>query len=142
MRTGTSQAGSINCPSCSGELIRGSGETHCHHCQTELPNQVRLLLANEDSSYHDTDPDGREVSEAEKHGLRIGDASFACPKCNELIDRESRFCKHCAFNLANPASSTRNRRGVIAAVVAGLVVVSLLVIGVIALVIIGLYASS
>ena len=89
-------------------------------------------MMTENSSYHNTDPSSP----------RISDGSFACPRCKESIDQESRFCKHCAFELRNPASSTRTRRGVIAAIVAGVLVVSLFVIGVIAVVIIGLYYSS
>jgi len=131
MMSGTSQPGSINCPSCSGQLARDSRQTHCYHCQKELPNEIRLLLATEDSSYHDTDP-----------SLRTSDGFVACPRCKEPIDQESRFCKHCAFDLRNPASSTRTRHGVITAIVAGVLVVSLFVIGVIAVVIIGLYFSS
>lgn len=90
------------------------------------------VMMTENSSYHNTDPSSP----------RIGDGSFACPRCKEPIDQESRFCKHCAFDLRNPAPSTRSRRGVITAIVAGVLVVSLFVIGVIAVVIIGLYFSS
>jgi len=106
----------------------GSGRTTTFIIEAGLSSG----MMTENSSYHDTDPSSP----------RISDGSFACPRCKEPIDQESRFCKHCAFDLRNPAPSTRSRRGVIAAIVAGVLVVSLLVIGVIAVVIIGLYFSS
>ena len=38
----------IQCPFCSKPLVRGSGQTHCHHCQKELPSEIRALLNKRD----------------------------------------------------------------------------------------------
>lgn len=34
----------ILCPFCSKQLVVGSGQSHCHHCQKELPADTRSLL--------------------------------------------------------------------------------------------------
>lgn len=64
-----------------------------------------------------------------------------CPRCKQPIDREARYCKHCAFDLRRSVSAPRPR-GLIAAVIAGVIVLVVLVVGVIALIIMGIYSSS
>lgn len=47
----------ILCPSCSKPLVRGSGQTHCHHCQKELSSEIRTLLGKRDVTIEEVTPE-------------------------------------------------------------------------------------